>query len=195
MSTVTSELASTFQTGPMTAPVPEFGELYEVVDGKLVEKPHMGVFETWIASELLGLVVGSINVRQYGRFVSETLFLLAPGGALKRRPDLAFVSYERWPRNRAVPKAEFWEVVPDLVVEVISPTNGASDVLIRIGDYFGAGVRAVWVVYPNEEIVYSYRSPTDVTILTRTGTLEAPAVLPGFQLALERLFEQPEAVE
>ena len=41
----------------------------------------------------------------------------------QRRPDVAFVSYNRWPRQRRVPRTEAWEVVPNLVVEVVSPTD------------------------------------------------------------------------
>jgi Uma2 family endonuclease len=174
----------------MDVPAFEPSRRYEVRDGKVVEKPAIGIFETWIASVLFGWLLRSIGIKDHGRIVSEGLFLLDPDGKLKRRPDLAFVSYDRWARNRPVPRTEAWDVIPDLAIEVISPTNGASEVISKLGDYFRHGVRAVWVVYPIEEIVYVYGSPTDVTVLTRSGTLEAPAILPGFQLPLENLFDQ-----
>ena len=109
------------------------------------------------------------------------MFLLDPVEQLERRPDLAFVSYERWARNRPVPRTPAWDVIPDLVIEVISPSNSASGVLIKVGEYFRHGVREVWVVYPLEEQVYLYRSPTSVRVLTRSDLLEStgsPARLP-----------------
>ena len=42
--------------------------------------------------------------------------------------DVAFVSYERWSRQRPVPCTEAWEVVPNLVVEVISPSEKGNDI-------------------------------------------------------------------
>ncbi|MFO0889736.1 MAG: Uma2 family endonuclease [Isosphaeraceae bacterium] len=191
MSTVSPSPPVEVPLEPVGATTFRLGERYEVIDGKIVEKLYLGVFETWIASALSGYFHETDELRRKGRLLRESLFILGAAGTLKRRPDLAFVSYERWPRNRPVPKADAWDVIPDLAIEVISPSNGASEVLIKINHYFQAGVRAVWVVYPNEEMVYLYRSPTDVTVLTRSGTLEAQDVLPGFRLPLDRLFENP----
>lgn len=120
------------------------------------------------------------------------LFLLDPDSGLKRRPDLAFVSYERWPKKQRVPRTPAWGVVPDLAIEVISPSNLAEDVILKLGEYFRAGVRRVWVIYPVEEHFYIYDSLTTVRILTRADRLEDEAVLPGFSLPLSELFESGE---
>ena len=153
----------------------------------------MGVFETWFASELFGWLQRSPGIQEHGRVLSEMLFLLDAANDLKRRPDLAFVSHERWARNRPVPRTAAWEVIPDLAIEIISPANLACQVIVKVGEYFRCGVRSVWVVYPVEEQVYVYESPTSVRILTRSDRLELPAILPGFQLPLESLFERPTA--
>jgi Uma2 family endonuclease len=47
----------------------------------------------------------------------------------------------------------------------------------------------VWVFYADSGRVYVYQSPTQVTILERSDTLEGDVVLPGFQLPIERLYE------
>ena len=124
-----------------------------------------------------------------GRVVSETLFLLDASRGLKRRPDLAFVSVERWPRGRRVPRAECWEVVPDLAVEFVSLTNSADQVLEKVEEYFRSSVRLVWVVYPSTNKVYVYDSPTSVRILQVGDDLDGGTVLPGFRLALAELFQ------
>ena len=123
------------------------------------------------------------------------LFLLDPVNDLKRRPDIAFVSFDRWARNRPVPRTAAWEVVPDLAIEIICPTNLASEVIVKVGEYFRSGTKAVWVVYPIEEQVYVYDSPTSVKILPRYGHLEAPDLLPGFVLPLESLLETADPAE
>jgi len=195
MSTISSLPTTELASGPIDLTVAEPDGHYEVVYGKVVEKPAMGVFETWFASELFGWLQRSPGIQEHGRVLSEMLFLLDAANDLKRRPDLAFVSHDRWARNRPVPRTAAWEVIPDLAIEIISPMNLACEVLVRVDDYFRSGVRSVWVVYPGEglELVYVYESPTSVRILTRSDRLELPGILPGFQLPLDSLFERPAA--
>ena len=195
MSTISSVPTTELASGPIDLTVVEPEGLYEVVNGKVVEQPAMGVFETWFASELFGWLQRSPGIQDHGRVLSEMLFLLDAANVLERRPDLAFVSHERWARNRAVPRTAAWEVIPELAIEIISPMNLACQVLVRVDDNFRAGVRLVWVVYPGAELelVYIYESPTSVRILTRSDRLELPAILPGFQVPLESLFERPTA--
>ena len=193
MSTISSPPTTELASGPIDLTVAEPEGLYEVVNGKVVEKPAMGVFETWFASELFGWLQRSPGIQEHGRALSEMLFLLDAANDLKRRPDLAFVSHERWARNRPVPRTAAWEVIPDLAIEIISPTNLACQVIVKVSEYFRCGVRLVWVVYPVAEQVYVYESPTSVRILTRSDRLDLPAILPGFQLPLESLFERPTA--
>ena len=63
-----------------------------------------------------------------GQAVVEVLFRLRSHPNLQRRPDLAFVSFDRWPGASGRPRSNAWEVVPDLVVEVVSPTNLAEEI-------------------------------------------------------------------
>ncbi len=163
---------------------------YEVVGGQVVEKPPMGAFESILASLLFEWIAPHARKNQLGRVVGETLFLLDPALGLKRRPDLAFVSSQRWPLRRRVPRAEAWEIVPDLAVEVISLTNGAEQVTEKIEEYFRSGVHQVWVIYPGTCKIYVYDSATSVRILQVGDDLEGGSVLPGFRLALAELFLQ-----
>lgn len=193
MSTISSVPMTGLASGTIDLIAVEPDGHYEVVNGKVVEKPAMGVFETWFASELFGWFQRSPGIQEHGRVLSEMLFLLDADNDLKRRPDLAFVSHDRWARNRPLPRTAAWEVIPDLAIEIISPTNLAREVVVKVDDYFRCGVRSVWVVYPVEELVYVYESPTSVRILTRSDRLELPAILPGFQLPLDSLLERPTA--
>ena len=189
MSTVGLE-ATTGPAGEPTATTTlEPEDHYEVVRGIVVEKPAMGVYETHIASVLMIMLADFLKTHRLGRLESEMLFSLDVAVDLKRRPELTFISNERWPRNRAVPRTAAWDVVPDLAIEIISSTNLASGVLIKVGEYFQHGVRCVWVVYPVEEQVYVYDSVTSVRILTRADRLAVPSILPQFELPLESLFE------
>jgi Uma2 family endonuclease len=163
-------------------------ERYEVIDGVRVEREPMGAFETILASWLCYLINTFSVERKLGLAVSEVLFVLDPNRDLRRRPDVAFVSYARWPAP-VVARENAWNVAPDLAVEIVSPTNLAEEIDSKVTDYFHAGVRLVWVVYPDSGRVYVYQSPTQVVVLERTSTLTGGDVLPGFQFPIERLYE------
>ncbi len=60
------------------------------------------------------------------------LFNFAPVNK-QRRPDVSFVSYQRWPKTEPVPETKAWEVVPNLAVEVVSRTETMFEVL-EFGD-------------------------------------------------------------
>jgi len=165
-------------------------KLYEVVDGEVVENPPMGAYESVLASLLHDCLGPFVRERGLGQAVSQTLFLIDPSKGLKRRPDLAFVSVERWPLRRRVPRTEAWEVVPDLVIEVISQSNTADQALEKIEEYFSSNVRQVWVIYPGTSKVYVYDSPTTARILQVGDDLDGGTLLPGFRLPLAVLFGQ-----
>ncbi len=116
------------------------------------------------------------------------LFILNASRDLKRRPDVAFVSYKRWP-SAVVERAPAWNVVPDLAVEIVNPANLAEEIDNKITDYFHAEARLVWGFYPDSVRVYVYRLPTHVRIPERTNTLDGGEVLPGFRLAIAQLYE------
>ncbi len=163
--------------------------LYEVIDGRRVEKPPMGAFECVVNSILDQTLGAHVRANRLGRVVPEALFKINPAGNPQRRPDLAFVSYERWPRERKITSEDAWNVVPDLAIEVVSPNNKASEVLEKTGEYFRAGVRRVWIVYPIPRQVHVFSSPKQSRILGPGDSLDGEDLLPGFRLSLDELFE------
>jgi Uma2 family endonuclease len=170
------------------SPVPD-DCFYEVVDGQIVELPPMGAYECDVASFLAFTLGQVIYAQKLGRVIVETMFWLDRSGKRKRRPDLAFVSAEKWPIRRRAPKSEAWEIVPDLAIEVVSESNSANEINLKLVDYFQAGVRQVWVIYPGSHQVYVYPSLTSVKILTQAYELDGGELIPGFRLSLTELFE------
>jgi Uma2 family endonuclease len=162
--------------------------LYEVVDGHIVEKEPMGAYEILVGSFLNTCLDGFARTSNCGRAVSEMLFDFG-AGLSQRRPDVAYVSYDRWPRPRRVPRTQAWAVVPELAVEVISPSNTFEEVLGKVHEYFHAGVQHVWVVAPPQQQVYVYQSPSQIHVLNVQDELTGDPFLPGFRLKLAELFD------
>lgn len=61
----------------------------------------------------------------------------------------------------------------------------------KLRDYFAAGVRSVWYVYPETSELQVYDGPTQVTVLTVGDALVGGDVLPGFRVELARVFAKP----
>lgn len=160
--------------------------LYEVVDGEIVEKA-MSAESTWIGNRLYGSLWAYVEPHQLGTATSEMLFVLEPDDKLKRRPDVAFVSAERWPLDRRPPSEGDWAVVPDLAVEVVSRNDSMDDVIDKVAEYFDHGVRQVWVVLLRVRQVYVYDTLEDMRIVAEPAALETPLV-PGWSLPLATLF-------
>jgi Uma2 family endonuclease len=167
--------------------------LYEIINGQRVELPPMGAYASLIASWLHIHMGSFVEAGRLGILAIETLFILDGKRNLRRRPDIAFVSTERWPRERPIPEEGDWEVIPDLAVEVSSPNDLLKDVLAKIDEYFALGVRQVWLVVPTRQCVLVFDTRTRVRILTAADELDGGILLPGFRLPLASLFQhQPQ---
>src|SRR5689334_14612746 len=109
-------------------PPPKEEASYEIIDGQWVELPPMSVLAKVVANVLAGFINGFARAGGHGRAVVEVLFRLPLPRDRNRLPDVGYVSYDRWPRGRPIPERDnAWNVVPDLVSEVVSPTDPAED--------------------------------------------------------------------
>ena len=161
--------------------------LYEIVNGQRQETSPMGALASEIASELGGHLWAFAHQHQLGAVFNEMLFALTTG--LARCPDVAFVAKDRLVAADVLQTdPAHYAASPNLAVEVVSPTNGMTEVLQKVQEYFDAKVQRVWVVLPQQRQVYAFSSPTQVRILTATDELEGEAVLPGLRLPVGAIF-------
>jgi Uma2 family endonuclease len=176
-------------------PIPPVGigddDLYEVIDGERVGKQPTGIYAVWVASELHFHLAYFVRNNQLGWALTEALFHLPSPINRDRRPDVAFVSYNRWAMDQPIPPtANAWDVVPNLATEVVSPADTIHELETKIAEYFQAGAELVWVVYPPQHKIHIYESPTKVQILTTADVLDGGTVVPGFRLPLAELFSR-----
>jgi Uma2 family endonuclease len=162
--------------------------LYELVDGVLIEKV-MGIRESILGGNMLGYLWNHSRKRNGGiPFGADGPIRLRPGRI--RMPDCGFITWDRLPDGE-VPDEAILDAVPDLTVEVISKGNTLEEMLLKLHDYFRAGVRLVWFIYPKTQTVVVYTSPTAKRTLSKDDTLNGGKVLPGFALPLKKLFALP----
>jgi Uma2 family endonuclease len=161
--------------------------LFEFVERTLVEKP-IGSPESYLAMELVRMLGNFVAENDLG-FLGGPDALIAISPKIVREPAVCFISWNRRP-ERTIPLDPITKIIPNLVVEVLSPSNTAKEMQIKIGEYFEAGVELVWLIDPAMRSAQSHTSPTTKTKIPESGTLDGGTVLPGFSLPLAKLFEK-----
>lgn len=122
-----------------------------------------------------------------GRLYSaDSGFVLCPDRETVRVRDVDFVRAERMPQGEA--RRHFPRLAPDLVVEVLSPTDRASDVLAKVAMYQEAGVPLIWLVDPEEETVTVLAENKAPETLHSNDMLRGGSVLPELQIAVADIF-------
>ncbi len=165
--------------------------LYELIHGQRVKLSPMSVRAGTIATRLTGLLNVFAKPTHLGEAFTEMLIVVpVPDDEERnRRPDVFFVSSSRLAASSPEgPDAAAWDVVPDLVVEVTSPSDRAEEQRRKVVEYFQLGVRSVWVVYPKLGLIDVYETPANCRVFGPGDVLTGDPVLPGFELQLAELF-------
>ena len=158
----------------------------ELVRGEVIETMPPGGLHGAVALRL-GTRLETWTRSGPGGYVGvESGFFLSRSPDTVRGPDVSYVRAERIP-DTGVPEA-FWNLAPDLAVEVVSPGEGAEEVREKVRDYLAAGTGLVWVVYPRTREVVVH-TPDGLSRAYGEGdALEGFDVLPGFACAVADLF-------
>ncbi len=120
-------------------------------------------------------------------YAAETGFKVTSNPDTVRAPDVAFVSQERLEKVGSV--KGYWLGAPDLVVEIISPSDIYTEVEEKVFDWLEAGAKMVVVVNPRKHVVTVYRSLTEIVVLTENDTLDGGEVVIGWSIAIRDIFE------
>ena len=166
------------------------GYRYDLLAGNLIRVSPAGFRHGRLAAEIayrlrafvgdhpgLGVVVGA-----------ETGFRLSRNPDTVLGPDAAVVRPERLPSPEV--QSGYLELAPDLVVEIVSPSDRWTTVSEKVDSYLAAGVSLVWVVEPKARAVRVYTSEAAERRMRadHDDVLEAEPVLSGFGLPLTELF-------
>ncbi len=127
----------------------EPGKRFELDRGDLIVEPSPSFRHNAIRMRIARHLQDFVRAHRLGHVTIENDFRLASD--VVRNPDVAFVGNERL-RRMNVDQSPI-EGTPDLAIEVISPTNSAQDMLIKVHQYLDAGARAVWIFYPKSNLV------------------------------------------
>jgi Uma2 family endonuclease len=157
---------------------------YELDEGELIETTRPAYKHNRIVLHLTTDLALYFRARKSGEVLNpENLYAISPTTRLA--PDVAVILGDR---RAELENAKVIPIIPDIAVEVLSPSETPRTIHRKLKHCFTAGVREVWIIDPEsrEAEVWTGRSLPEHT-LTVADSLESP-LLPEFQLSLEQLF-------
>ena len=173
------------------------------MDDELLAMPHDGRKREIVGGELIvmspasfnhGKIISRLSIALGTRIYSQKLGELVDGQTgfrLKTEdlfsPDIAFVTTTRAAAHQKRGDV-FFQGAPDLLVEVLSPSDTVEVLEEKLAQFFGEGLRLAWVVHPKTRTVHVYHSITSTRILTADLALDGEDVVPGFRYELSNLF-------
>jgi Uma2 family endonuclease len=161
----------------------------ELVNGTLVEKP-MGQPESWLAMELVYLLIGYLREHNIGR-------VSGPDAAARMRsknvriPDVSVFRRSQF-AGSVIPADKVAAVAPQLAVEVLSESNTRDEIAQKLSEFFASGTTLAWVIDPWKRAARVHTAPETFTMLTEADSLDGSDVLPGFSCSLAELFAAAE---
>jgi Uma2 family endonuclease len=160
---------------------------YELIDGVLVEVEGAGARQGAINTEFASELHGFTRPRKLGRvFSADTRFVIKRDPDIVQMPDISFVRTERLPVDG------LWEgivpIVPDLAVEIASPSDSGAEVRRKAQRYLDANVPLVWIVWPRQRAVSVLRPGQPERLLTEHDELDGGDVIDGFRLPVATIF-------
>jgi Uma2 family endonuclease len=180
-------------------PIAEFKRLFdhegpfELIDGERVTKMPNIYGHSQTVHQLYDALNPVVRAGKLGHVYIETTFAMSDDPQWvkgSRIPDLMFIRQERLDAYRAA-HPHYRELplvlVPDIAVEVVSPTDSYTEVHAKVSRYLADGVLMVWVLDPEIRMVLVERQGSTRKLLDG-DVLTGDEIIPGFQITLHDLF-------
>jgi len=163
------------------------GKRCELEDGEVVEMPSPGEVHAYVCWLAIKVLTEYVTRRGSGYLLTNDCGLV-----VRRRPDtvrgpdvMVFLA------NPTEMSWKFCEKVPVAIVEVLSPSDTMRQTTIRVGQYLKRGVKLIWVLDPQDRIVYIHRPEEFGKVLDEAEELTGNGVLPDFSCPVRDLFTLP----
>jgi Uma2 family endonuclease len=162
----------------------------ELLYGELVMMSPAGPTHGMVALRIGRLIGEYVDQRGLGAaFAAETGFRIESNPDLVRAPDASFVRSDRLAGG--LPKRGFFEGVPDLAVEVVSPEDTKREIAEKVNMWLAHGTVSCWVADPAKQTITIHRTGQKPVRLTTDDELRDEPTLPGFVLSVSEVFRLP----
>ncbi len=174
----------------------EEGWVLELYEGRIIRMPGPGLEHGYIQGSVIVALANYVQEHELGQLLGTCCYVLPlpDGTEAMLATDVSFITPQREATaQRRGPYDEYYALAPDLVVEIADPEQESyAQVQRKVGVFLQAGVRLVWVVWPNTQTVEIWRpaQPQQPSaVLQVTDTLDGQEVIPGFTCPVQALFQ------
>lgn len=177
MSTVAAAQPERLLTAEEYAALPD-DRRTELVKGRIIEVPPPGSLHGLVQVEIASLLREHVRKAGIGRVITESGVVTRREPDSVRGPDVSFYSYERLPKGQ-IP-AGYPAMMPEVVFEVLSPSQGLAGDLMKVGEYLAAGTLCVCVVDPRRRTAVLFSVDDEIVLLNAEDSLRLPFPLDGW---------------
>ncbi len=160
----------------------EDGFKYELVGGIVEKTPRtMTPAQTFILNNLMRGFLSTKAYEKGGNLFVEIEMLTKPDQI--RKPDICYRSAKQIADGDFSPS--------EFVVEVISPNDKLDKVKDKLREYFAAGVKVVWHIFPIPQEIEVFTSARKSEVFSGKDTVSAAPAIPDFMMNAEDVFKKP----
>ena len=160
----------------------------ELVNGELVELMPTGHPHGYLESIITTLIMIFVRQNKIGRVLNgEAGVYTHRNPDTVRGVDVAYISNERFAQ---VQSNSYLDVAPELIVEILSPSDTWSELQIKLAEYFAIDVKLMWVVDPALKQIHVFKALDQMQLFTPEDELTGGDVLPGFSTPVSAIFEE-----
>jgi Uma2 family endonuclease len=167
--------------------LPDDGYRYEVIDGVLYMSPPPLIRHQRTSIRIETRFIDFLKLHPLGEILHAPVGVRLPNQSVPLQPDIVFIRAERLD----IIRENYIEGTPDLIIEILSPSNWLYDRREKLQVYQEAGVLEYWIVDPRAEII-------EICILEQgiyrlagqygRGAVASSLVLGGFQVPVDVIF-------
>lgn len=167
---------------------------FELIDGEVRDVTPTKFQHSKISKRIFSRLLFYETETENGETFFETAFVLEDTSDWVRGariPDVLYIQKERLEKyENEIEDGEKKPLilVPDLVVEVISPTDKYTDINTKIDTYLSDGVKLIWIVDPQRKTIAVYDGNDTAKILRVDDNLTGGDVLPEFEILVKDIF-------
>jgi Uma2 family endonuclease len=161
---------------------------YELIGGRMqcVREPWPSFAHGSRRGHIEYLLRAYLRANPIARLSGECSITFARNPDTVRAPDIVVVRNERYPRDYT--GGPIFDVAPDLVIEIRSPSERDGILSAKLDDYFAGGTSMVWVVEESKHRVTIHTRDATPRTLEGNARLTADPILPGFTCTVDELF-------
>ena len=162
-------------------------QIERTAQGEIVIVPPAGGDADFRSAEAMAEIREWARRDGRGRWLGSSVQFFLPNGAALS-PDAAWVSHERLAGLSKRERAKFLRVVPEFVIEVLSPSDRLRAAQKKMSLWMANGVDLGWLIDGDNRRVYVYRGAAEPRVVADVDSLEGEGPVEGFVMPLDAIW-------